>query len=71
MGYEGFSSSWHPLKMHPVHGNRGEFLALGLLFSLVLMMKQGRRKNEDGMRSEYGFANNRYAHLTTQPPSQL
>ena len=71
MGYEGFSSPWHPLKMHPVVGNRGEFLALALFFPFILMLKNSRRKNEDGMRKEYGFSNNRYVHLTTQAPSQL
>ena len=51
--------------MHPVIGNRGEFLALGLLLSFVLMAKAGRRKNEEGIRDAYGFSNNRFAHLTT------
>ena len=46
MGYEGFSKSWRAPKMHPIVGNRGEFLFLALLFPTLLMLKATREKNE-------------------------
>ena len=71
MGYEGFSKPWKMPKMHPVVGNRGEFLFLAVLFPVVLMLKAAREKNEAGVRATAGFANNRYAHLTTAAPSEI
>ena len=65
MGYEGFSKPWHMQKMHPVIGNRGEFLFLALFFPAVLILRASRKKNEDGIRASLGHANNRYAHFTT------
>ena len=71
MGYEGFSKPWKMHKMNPVVGNRGEFLFLAIFFPLVLMLKAAREKNEAGLRAATGFANNRYAHLTTASPSEF
>ena len=65
MPYEHFSKPFHPPKMHPVQGNKGEFLFLAILFPAVIMAKASRKKNEEGLRSQYGFSNNRYAHFTT------
>ena len=65
MPYEHFSKPFHPPKMHPVSGNKGEFLFLAILFPVILLAKGSRKANEDSLRSTYGFSNNRYAHLTT------
>ena len=71
MGYEGFSKSWRAPKMHPIVGNRGEFLFLALLFPTLLMLKATREKNEAGIRKAIGSANNKYSHLATVKPSEF
>ena len=71
MGYEGYSTAWPMAKMHPIVGNRGEFVFLLLLFPTILLLKKGRTSNEEGMRSAAGFANNKYAHLNTSGPSDF
>ena len=63
MGYEGFSKPWKMAKMHPIVGNRGEFLFLALFFPIILMLKASRQKNETGMRKAIGTVNNQYSHL--------
>ena len=65
MGYEGFSKPFPQPKMHPVIGNRGEFLFLALFFPAVVLLRASRKKNEDNIRASLGVANNRYAHFTT------
>ena len=42
VGYESFSSSWKLQKMHPVIGNRGEFLFLALFLPSILLLKASR-----------------------------
>ena len=69
MGYEGFSTAPKMNRMHPVLGNKGEFLFLALLFPALLIFKASRLKNEDGIRQALGHSNNRYAYLTTTNPS--
>ena len=69
MGYEGFSTSPRMNRMHPVLGNKGEFLFLALFFPALLVLKATRTKNEDGIREALGHANNRYALFTTTNPS--
>ena len=71
MGYEGFSKGWRAPKMHPIIGNRGEFLFLALFFPIILMLKATREKNETGIRKAIGNANNKYSHLTTASPSDF
>ena len=71
MGYEGFSKSWRMAKMHPIVGNRGEYLFLALFFPAVLMLKATREKNETKLRKALGAANNKYAHLDTVKPSEF
>ena len=71
MGYEGFSSSWHQDKMHPVMGNKGEFLFLALLVPAVILLKGCRAKNEDGIRSALGNSTNRYAVFNKTTPSEI
>ncbi len=62
MGYEGFSRPLPLERMHPVYGNKGEFLALLCLFALVPLVKAARKKNEDALRAEVK-TNNRFAEL--------
>ena len=50
MPYEGFSKPWTPPRMHPIIGNRGEFLFLALFFPAVLILRATREKNENGVR---------------------
>ena len=71
MGYEGFSKPWKMPKMHPVVGNRGEFLFLALFFPITLLMKATREKNEKGIRNSLGTATNKYAYLATTKPSEF
>ena len=66
MPYEGFSKPWPQPRMHPIIGNRGEFLFLAILFPTVILLRASREKNENGIRASLGNANNRYAHFTTQ-----
>eukprot|EP00356_Strombidium_inclinatum_P005570 CAMPEP_0170491752 /NCGR_PEP_ID=MMETSP0208-20121228/11234_1 /TAXON_ID=197538 /ORGANISM="Strombidium inclinatum, Strain S3" /LENGTH=73 /DNA_ID=CAMNT_0010767377 /DNA_START=184 /DNA_END=405 /DNA_ORIENTATION=+ len=61
MGHETFSKAWVVPKMHPVFGTRGEFVFLGALLWAVWTWKNGRKKNEDGIRNVLGFANNTWA----------
>ena len=62
MGYEGFSKPLPLARMHPVYGNKGEFLFLLGLVALVPLIKGSRKSNEDKLRSEV-TANNRYADM--------
>jgi hypothetical protein len=62
MGYEGFSKPLALPKMHPVYGNKAEFLVLLGLFCLVPLVVNTRKYNEDKMRQEVR-TNNRYAAL--------
>ena len=71
MGYETFSSPFSPYKMHPVFGNRGEFVFLAVLVPGILVLKTCRKKNEDGIRSALGNATNRYAPFAKVSPSSL
>ena len=71
MGYEGFSKAWRQPKMHPIVGNRGEYMFLALLFPIILMLKASREKNETGIRNALGNVNNKYAHLKTTRPSEF
>ena len=63
MGYEGFSRPLHPLRMHPVSGNRGEFLFLLFFCSSVLFLMHGRKSNETSLRA-LSPATNRYAEFS-------
>ena len=71
LGYEGFSKPVKVPKMHPIVGNRGEFLFLALLFPVIWLMKTAREKNEIGIRKQLGYSTNRYAHLNTTKPSEF
>ena len=71
MGYEGFSTPFKQPRMHPVWGNRGEFLFLAILLPSLILIKASRQKNEDGIRAALGNANNRYAHYATVNPTDL
>ena len=71
IGYERFSKETPLGKMHPVVGNKGEYLFLALFFPFILLVRAARFKNEDGVRDALGHANNRYAHFTTVGPSTL
>ena len=71
MGYEGFSKPLPLARMHPVYGNKGEWLFLLGLFALVPIVKSSRKKNEDALRATVK-ANNRYevmnlSHQDRQP----
>ena len=57
--------------MHPIFGNRGEFVFLAMLVPGVLILKACRQKNEDGIRSALGNANNRYAAFAKVNPTEL
>ena len=69
MGYEGFSRPMHFMKMNPIYGNRGEiFVLLALGVSLPLLIN-GRKKNEDKLRS-FSNATNGYAELNLDSESR-
>ena len=50
MGYEGFSRPHALVRMHPVLGNRGEYLLLLALFGLVPLFRNSRKNNEEALR---------------------
>ena len=62
MGYEGFSRPLALERMHPVYGNKAEFLVLFGLLALVPLIKASRKKNEDALRSQVKTTN-RFAVL--------
>jgi hypothetical protein len=55
--------------MHPIYGNKGEFVFLLGLILLTPLIKKSRKKNEDALRNEVK-ANNRYAELTLDAASK-
>lgn len=59
MGYEGFSKPLPLTRMHPIYGQRSEFLILLGFMALVPFLMGGRKQNEDSLRAEVK-TNNRY-----------
>ena len=50
MGYEGFSKPHAPARMHPVTGNRGEFIFLFFFIITTPLLMRGRKSNETSLR---------------------
>ena len=69
MGYEGFSRPIAPIKMHPITGNRGEFLLLLVVALSVPLIMSGRKQNEEALRG-MTKTTNRYAELALDDESR-
>lgn len=69
MGLEGFSRPVNIAKMHPVSGNRGEFLFIFAFIVTVPLLIRGRKSNEKSLRSLTN-STNRYAELTLDDESR-
>lgn len=69
MGYEGFSKPLPLQRMHPIYGNRGEFVFLALFIGTATFIYRGRKKNEDALRKQIKTTN-RYAELPMDATSK-
>ena len=69
MGYEGFSKPLALQRMHPIYGNKGEFVALFGLIIMLSIVKKSRKNHEDSLR-KVTKATNRYAELALDANSR-
>jgi hypothetical protein len=62
MGYEGYGKPVPQMVMHPIYGNKGEYLFLLGLFVVFPLLKYNRRYYEDKVRSQ-NVSTNRWAKM--------